>query len=682
MAEAVSVRVACRVRPLEPGQSPHLTLGDDEVYAHNPDEPRERPHGFGPFDCCFDGSATNAQLYARLAAPVLRQALQGYSGTVLAYGQTGSGKTHTMHGWGCDEAALGIVPRLSRDLFDQLAASEQQQPPPPPHEPTRFRVTASYLEIYNEQIVDLFNPSENSTTKQLSLRQHPHHGVFVQDLAQLVVRSDAELQPLVAHGNRARHIAATGMNERSSRAHTVLSLRIEQQQATGGADHGADGGDGADGGGGGGMVATFAKLNLVDLAGSERMSAHGGVGSPERMKEGCNINRSLHCLGNVIYALAKDASSSPRPPRPPPPVAAAAAAFSLCFSGRGSEGRMEGRAHGASPQQPSPPPQQPHIPYRDSKLTRLLQESLGGNAHCVMIACVSAAASAHRESVGTLQFAQRARAVRNSVRRNLNEDPRAMLVAQLRRQVARLQRQVSGQATGDGESDGGAPQQQLEQQQQAMQQATATVPVTEATPSQVETLTPPRLRRAIAEKTRTIEALKEAARAAWEERETLSHRCEAVEAIEEEQRSALRSAQQHGEAAAAEVARLRASLRRERTDRHVASVLRACEAERLRTRHVRRRTATTVATAVALPLTFALTSPAQMASLALRTQGQLCRLAGKLGPRGLGTAAGLAGLVVGLVCVGACNRARKPSTARPGGDDCEGQPKPSDDEEA
>ena len=172
MAEeaAVSVRVACRVRPalstaLEPAS---LTLDDQTVHASNPDEPHEHAHTFG-FDCCFDERATNAQVYARLAAPVLRQALQGYSGTVFAYGQTGSGKTHTMHGWGSDDAAVGIVPRLSRDLFDQLAASAHAPDAGGAQQPVRFRVTASYLEIYNERIVDLFHqPSPSDVTSSSS----------------------------------------------------------------------------------------------------------------------------------------------------------------------------------------------------------------------------------------------------------------------------------------------------------------------------------------------------------------------------------------------------------------------------------------------------------------------------------------------------------------------------------
>ena len=121
--------------------------------------------------------------------PVLQQALQGYNGTIFAYGQTGSGKTHTMHGWGQGDEEEGIVPRLSRDLFREFAARADT---------SRFLVTASYLEIYNEQIVDLFNPTDQA----LTLRQHPQHGVFVPELAQLVVRSDSELRPLVAQGKR------------------------------------------------------------------------------------------------------------------------------------------------------------------------------------------------------------------------------------------------------------------------------------------------------------------------------------------------------------------------------------------------------------------------------------------------------------------------------------------------
>ncbi len=211
----VSVCVACRVRPLAEADETFVTLHNKTVYIRDPDQPHLTPQVFG-FDCGFDAHATNRNVYEEVAMPVLQQALQGYNGTIFAYGQTGSGKTHTMHGWGQGEEEEGIVPRLSRDLFREFAARADT---------SRFLVTASYLEIYNEQIVDLFNPTDQA----LTLRQHPQHGVFVPELAQLVVRSDSELRPLVAQGNRARHVAATGANERSSRAHSVLSLRVEQQ---------------------------------------------------------------------------------------------------------------------------------------------------------------------------------------------------------------------------------------------------------------------------------------------------------------------------------------------------------------------------------------------------------------------------------------------------------------------
>ena len=230
----VGVRVACRVRPLDASAEAFATLHNKIIYCRDPEAPMLPPQAFS-FDCSFDAQATNAEVYEEVARPVLRQAMEGYNGTIFAYGQTASGKTHTMHGWGEAEAALGIVPRLSRDLFRDVAARAG---------PSRFLVTASYLEIYNEQLVDLFNPSDRQPRGQkvplcrsrpqppaaacsrlqppaaatpaqeahprahgcpdsalaqlqpclgpgtLAVRQHPQHGVFVPELAQLVVRSE------------------------------------------------------------------------------------------------------------------------------------------------------------------------------------------------------------------------------------------------------------------------------------------------------------------------------------------------------------------------------------------------------------------------------------------------------------------------------------------------------------
>ncbi|GLE01271.1 hypothetical protein PINS_up010101 [Pythium insidiosum] len=313
------------------------------------------------FDFAYASDATQQRVYDDVARPIVDQALQGYNGTIFAYGQTGSGKTHTMMGSGDDE---GIVPRMNSDLFARLADVTSD---------TKYLVTVSFLEIYNEVIKDLLHPSD----KLLKIREHPDLGIYVEQLAELVVKEPADVSRLLAQGNKVRQVAATQMNERSSRSHSCFTLKIasKTRQSLG---------DGVEK-----ETAMSAKINLVDLAGSERASKTGATG--DRLKEGAAINKSLSALGNVITMLADSKRKA-------------------------------------------------HVPYRDSKLTRLLQESLGGNSLTVMVAAISPADDNYDESLGTLQYANRAKAIKNATRKN--EDVNERIIRELREEIERLRQLV------------------------------------------------------------------------------------------------------------------------------------------------------------------------------------------------------------------------------------------------
>ncbi|RHY83547.1 hypothetical protein DYB26_012839 [Aphanomyces astaci] len=342
MSNDVNVKVAVRCRPMsskeaQMGSRSIVKVADQCIAIENPNDPSDDKKF--TFDYAYFTDSVQSQVYADVAQPLVDQAFQGYNGTIFAYGQTGSGKTHTMMGTGDDH---GIIPKMNEDLFRRVEAQSSDT--------TKFLITVSFLEIYNEVIKDLLNPSD----KVLKIREHPDMGIYVEHLAELVVRDPADVTRLLDEGNKVRQVAATQMNERSSRSHSCFTIKIASKK-----------------------VETLqamtrqtmmnAKINLVDLAGSERAAKTGATG--DRLKEGAAINKSLSALGNVINMLAD----------------------------RSKKG---------------------HVPYRDSKLTRLLQESLGGNSLTVMIAAVSPADYNFDESLGTLQYANRAKSIKNATRKN------------------------------------------------------------------------------------------------------------------------------------------------------------------------------------------------------------------------------------------------------------------------
>jgi hypothetical protein len=300
-----------------------------------------------------------------------------------------------------------------------------------------FTVRASCLEIYQEAIYDLLSDSGARTAKNVTIRDNDRGEQVVAGLAEVPVASPAEAGAVLARGLAARATGSTNMNARSSRSHAIFTLTVEQTVALGG-------GDGLAGSSGASSSAPSAsaplllskrtsRIHLVDLAGSERAGKTGAEGT--RLREAAAINRGLLALGNVINALAGQEEEA---------AAAAGAAGAGAASSTGSEGSAGASSSAAGGT---------HIPYRDSKLTRLLKSSLGGCAHTLMIACCSPADSNIEESLSTLRYASRARAITNRVA--VNVDPVSQQLAALRRQVQELQAALV-EARGGSEAAAGA----------------------------------------------------------------------------------------------------------------------------------------------------------------------------------------------------------------------------------
>lgn len=322
--------------------------------------------------------AGQEHLFADLGRPLLDNAFQGYNNCIFAYGQTGSGKSYSMTGY---REEAGVIPRICEDMFERITKLQEDKS-------VTCTVEVSYLEIYNERVRDLLNPS---TKGNLKVREHPSTGPYVEDLAKLVVRSFPEVDSLMDEGNKARTVAATNMNETSSRSHAVFTLTLTQKRHD--VETNLD-------------TEKVAKISLVDLAGSERANSTGATGA--RLREGAEINRSLSTLGRVIAALA-DLSS-----------------------GKKKNTSM--------------------VPYRDSVLTWLLKDSLGGNSMTAMIAAISPADINYEETLSTLRYADSAKRIKNHA--VVNEDPNARMIRELKEELAQLRSKLSGGgagATADGE---------------------------------------------------------------------------------------------------------------------------------------------------------------------------------------------------------------------------------------
>ncbi|KAK3837343.1 MAG: hypothetical protein J3R72DRAFT_197694 [Linnemannia gamsii] len=325
-------------------------------------------HSYWSFDKNDPNYAGQQRLYEDLGVELLNHSFNGYNTCIVAYGQTGSGKSYSMMGYGEDR---GIIPLSCHELFKRIENNK---------DPTlSYRVEVSYMEIYCERVRDLLNPKNKG---HLKVREHPSLGPYVEDLSKLMVTSFQDIENLMDEGNKARTVAATNMNETSSRSHAVFTVLLTQKRYD---------------------IETrletekVSRISLVDLAGSERANSTGATGA--RLKEGANINKSLTTLGKVISALA-DASSAP-------------------VAKKGSKKLAE-----------------TFVPYRDSVLTWLLKDCLGGNSKTTIIAALSPADVNYDETLSTLRYADQAKRIKNKA--VVNEDPNAKLIRELKEELLDL----------------------------------------------------------------------------------------------------------------------------------------------------------------------------------------------------------------------------------------------------
>ncbi|XP_024907487.1 centromere-associated protein E isoform X7 [Pteropus alecto] len=359
MAEEGAVAVCVRVRPLN---SREEALGEaTQVYWKTDNNAIYQVDGSKSFnfDRVFHSNETTKNVYEEIAVPIIDSAIQGYNGTVFAYGQTASGKTYTMMG---SDDYLGVIPRAIHDIFQKIKKFPDRE----------FLLRVSYMEIYNETITDLLCNTQKM--KPLIIREDVNRNVYVSDLTEEVVYTPEMALKWITKGEKNRHYGITKMNQRSSRSHTIFRMILESREK--GEPSNCEG------------SVKVSHLNLVDLAGSERAAQTGTEGM--RLKEGCNINRSLFILGQVIKKL--------------------------------SDGQIGG-----------------FINYRDSKLTRILQNSLGGNAKTRIICTITPVS--FDETLSTLQFASTAKYMKNTPYVNEVSSDEALL-KRYRKEIIDLKKQL------------------------------------------------------------------------------------------------------------------------------------------------------------------------------------------------------------------------------------------------
>uniref|UniRef100_A0A8B9RDX6 plus-end-directed kinesin ATPase n=1 Tax=Astyanax mexicanus TaxID=7994 RepID=A0A8B9RDX6_ASTMX len=387
-----SVKVAVRVRPFNSREMSKeskciIQMSGNTTTILNPKVPKETKsfnfdYSYWSHTSPEDINYASQQLvYRDIGEEMLLHAFEGYNVCIFAYGQTGAGKSYTMMGRQ-EKDQQGIIPLLCEDLFTKINDSNNDNS-------MSYSVEVSYMEIYCERVRDLLNPKNKGN---LRVREHPLLGPYVEDLSKLAVTSYNDIQDLMDSGNKARTVAATNMNETSSRSHAVFNIIFTQRRHDSETDNTSE---------------KVSKISLVDLAGSERADSTGAKGT--RLKEGANINKSLTTLGKVISALAEVDSGA-------------------------NKNKKKKKVES-------------FIPYRDSVLTWLLRENLGGNSRTAMVAALSPADINYDETLSTLRYADRAKQIRcNAV---INEDPNNRLVRELKDEVSRLKDLLYAQGLGD-----------------------------------------------------------------------------------------------------------------------------------------------------------------------------------------------------------------------------------------
>ncbi|KAK0715026.1 P-loop containing nucleoside triphosphate hydrolase protein [Lasiosphaeris hirsuta] len=341
MSSANSIKVVARFRPqnkieIESGGQPIVRFDGQDTCTIDSKEAQ----GSFTFDRVFDMGCKQSDIFDFSIKPTVDDILNGYNGTVFAYGQTGAGKSYTMMGTSIDDGeGRGVIPRIVEQIFASILSSAAN---------IEYTVRVSYMEIYMERIRDLLAPQNDN----LPVHEEKNRGVYVKGLLEIYVSSVQEVYEVMRRGGNARAVAATNMNQESSRSHSIFVITITQKNVeTGSAKSG--------------------QLFLVDLAGSEKIGKTGASG--QTLEEAKKINKSLSALGMVINSLTDGKSS--------------------------------------------------HIPYRDSKLTRILQESLGGNSRTTLIINCSPSSYNDAETLGTLRFGMRAKSIKNKAKVNAELSP-------------------------------------------------------------------------------------------------------------------------------------------------------------------------------------------------------------------------------------------------------------------
>ncbi|CAG2214012.1 KIF21 [Mytilus edulis] len=385
-----SVRVALRIRPqlarekIDMCQICSTVLPEDNQVLLGKDKAFT-------FDYVYDLPTKQDAIYNSCVRNLIDGCFEGYNATVFAYGQTGSGKTYTMGTGAVDHLFKGIAER-------QTEAIENNQPPPD------FKITAQFIELYNEEILDLLDttrdPDSRGRKSHIKIHEDATGGIYMVGVTTQSVGSLSDTMQLLQNGALSRATASTNMNVQSSRSHAIFTLHVKQHRMVPNEPENDDDNDEKETDSTQGEVNEFetltAKFHFVDLAGSERLKRTGATG--DRAKEGISINCGLLALGNVISALGDMSKKST------------------------------------------------HVPYRDSKLTRLLQDSLGGNSRTLMIACISPSDRDFIETLNTLKYANRARNIKNKV--IANQDKASKQLAILRTEITQLQLELLEYKTG------------------------------------------------------------------------------------------------------------------------------------------------------------------------------------------------------------------------------------------
>ena len=347
------IKIAVRVRPFndrEKGDTNIISMDGNNCSITNPQNDEVKKFTFDRCIWSHDNTTrrleTNENVFNTLGKELLENTYAGFNSTIFAYGQTGSGKSYSIEGYPPDS---GLLQRICEAIFDRKKSMEEES------SDNSITVNVSYLEIYNEKLRDLLDPSE----KQLKIFSTKQTGVSVKNLSMIFSDSYEDIVNLLADGKKLRIVASTNMNKTSSRSHAVFTLYYQEKSIKNNKKQ-----------------VINAKINIVDLAGSERQASTGATG--DRLKEGSNINKSLTYLGVVIQKLGE-------------------------------------RSRGGSTSDD-------FVPYRNSQLTHLLSESLGGNSKTIMIAALSPAAINYEETLSTLRFAQNVSVISTKTKANVDEE--------------------------------------------------------------------------------------------------------------------------------------------------------------------------------------------------------------------------------------------------------------------